>query len=74
MRMDKEALKAILAMDDKALSLEKIDSLLNFVPTPEEKEFVKAYDADPKLLEMVEAFFLCIMMTKKNLKNENVFL
>ena len=61
MRMDKEALKAaILEMDDKELNLEKINSLLNFVPTPKEQELVKAYDGDPKLLEMAEAFFYAL--------------
>ncbi|ETV96972.1 hypothetical protein, variant [Aphanomyces invadans] len=56
----KDIKAAIVALDDKLLTLERIQSLAAMVPTPEELDLVKGYEGDVAVLGETEKFFLAI--------------
>ncbi len=51
---------AILNLDDKALPIEKVSSILKWLPTPEELEAISAYDGPASSLGNVEKYFAVI--------------
>jgi len=56
-----EIRKAIIEMNDNVLSVENLNALTGFVPTPEEIELLAEYDGDKSLLGIPEKFYLEIM-------------
>ncbi|CAK4617136.1 hypothetical protein AeMF1_012017 [Aphanomyces euteiches] len=56
----KDIRQAIVLLDEKILTLERIQSLAAMVPTGDEMELVKTYEGDVALLGETEKFFLAI--------------
>ncbi|CAN1789309.1 Formin-like protein 17 [Linum perenne] len=56
-----ELTSSVLAMDDSALDIDQVDSLVKFCPTKEEMELLKGYKGDKESLGKCEQFFLELM-------------
>lgn len=70
-----EALRdAILSMDEKALPVEKVTTLLKCIPTPEEIEMVQGYDGPPEQLGNPERFFLAMAQIPRLQRRLELFL
>ncbi|KAJ6295360.1 hypothetical protein OIU78_023391 [Salix suchowensis] len=68
-----DLMSSVLALDDTALDIDQVDSLIKFCPTKEEMELLKGYNGDKEKLGKCEQFFLEMMKVPRAESKLRVF-
>uniref|UniRef100_A0A1J3D5Z8 Formin-like protein n=1 Tax=Noccaea caerulescens TaxID=107243 RepID=A0A1J3D5Z8_NOCCA len=68
-----DLMNSVLNLDESALDADKVENLIKFCPTTEEKSKLKAYDGDKNMLGKCELFFLEMMKVPRVEQKLRVF-
>ncbi|XP_071699144.1 formin-like protein 17 [Rutidosis leptorrhynchoides] len=68
-----ELMEIVLNLDDSAMDLEQVDTLIKYCPTKEEMELIKAYEGEKNALGKCELFYMELMKVPRSEAKLRVF-